>query len=114
MDGTGLVNLTNNPSDDDSPAWSHDGTRIAFESKRSVGVLQDEIFLMDADGSNQRQLLSIEGAVQPAWSHGDSLIAFAMRGPNGTSEIFLTDSLGRPLVQVTDGLLENHSPTFSP
>ena len=113
-DGTGLVNLTNNPGDDDAPAWSHDGTRIVFESNRSIGVQLEEIFLMDADGSNQRQLLSIEGAVQPAWSPGDSLIAFAMRGPNGMFEIFLTDSLGRPPVQVTDDLFENFAPTFSP
>ena len=30
-DGSGLTNLTNNPaSDDEYPAWSYDGTKIAF------------------------------------------------------------------------------------
>lgn len=112
-DGTGLVNLTNDSGDDDDPAWSHDGTRIAFDSNQSVG-LPDEIFLMDADGSNQRRLLSMAEAVAPAWSPGDSLIAFASRGPNGTFEIFLTDSLGGLPVQVTDDLFTNLAPTFSP
>tara|TARA_B100000378_G_scaffold245008_1_gene215649 strand:- start:970 stop:1935 length:966 start_codon:yes stop_codon:yes gene_type:complete len=36
-----------------SPAWSSDGTKIVFDSNRDGNF---EIFVMDADGSNQRQL----------------------------------------------------------
>ncbi len=47
-DGTGLVNLTNNPARDMLPAWSPDKSRIAFTSDRDG---KTQIYLMNADGS---------------------------------------------------------------
>jgi dipeptidyl aminopeptidase/acylaminoacyl peptidase len=49
-DGTELNRLTNNPRSDRTPAWSPDGTKIAFASSRSGNF---EIY---ADGTNVRQL----------------------------------------------------------
>jgi len=47
-DGSRVINLTNSPwADDDSPNWSADGTRIAFESNRLGNA---DIYIMDADG----------------------------------------------------------------
>src|SRR3989344_8536612 len=48
-----------------SPVWSPDGTEIVFLSKRS-GVL--EIFLMNADGSNERSLRKLSGGGSPTIS----------------------------------------------
>ena len=45
--------LTDPVSPSGSPAFSSDGTKIAFDSNRDGNF---EIFVMDADGSNQRQL----------------------------------------------------------
>ena len=53
LDGTGLTRLTNHPAADPAPAWSPDGTRIAFASNRDGN---DEIYLMNADGSNSIRL----------------------------------------------------------
>jgi len=48
-DGSRVINLTNSPwADDDSPNWSADGTRIAFESNRLGNA---DIYIMNADGS---------------------------------------------------------------
>lgn len=52
-DGTGQVRLTDDPASDGAPAWSPDGTRIAFHSDRAGDI---DIYLMDADGSGQERL----------------------------------------------------------
>jgi Tol biopolymer transport system component len=66
-DGTGLTNLTHNSwYQDRRPAWSPDGTRIAFQSNRDGN---DEIYLMNADGSNPLRLTWDDPSDQaPDWS----------------------------------------------
>ena len=53
IDGTNPVRLTLNNVSSRVPAWSPDGSRIAFTSNRDGN---DEIFMMNADGSGQTQL----------------------------------------------------------
>src|SRR5687767_3582778 len=50
-DGTGETTLTTNPRDDTFPSWSPDRTRIAYVSSRADGT---GVYVMDADGNNQR------------------------------------------------------------
>ena len=52
-DSSELINLTNSSSDDDVPAWSPDGTRIAFCTRRDSNA---EIYFMNANGSGQTRL----------------------------------------------------------
>jgi hypothetical protein len=66
--GTGMVNLTNRAGDDNSPAWSPDGTKIAFASDRS-GTLS--IWTMNGNGTGLRNITqSLPGhtCANPAWS----------------------------------------------
>jgi Tol biopolymer transport system component len=49
-DGSGRTRLTRNPSRDENPDWSPDGTQVAFYSERAG---QAEIYIMNADGSKQ-------------------------------------------------------------
>jgi Tol biopolymer transport system component len=52
-DGSGVINLTNNPAYDWEPAWSPDGTQLVFNSDRSGA---EELWLMNADGTNPTRL----------------------------------------------------------
>jgi len=52
-DGSGQRRLTRAPRDDFVPAWSPDGRKIAFVSKRDGNA---EIYVMNTDGSEQRNL----------------------------------------------------------
>src|ERR1700683_3944983 len=51
--GQGARNLTHNKSENSYPAWSADGKKIAFASDRDGSV---NVYVMDADGSNVKQL----------------------------------------------------------
>jgi Tol biopolymer transport system component len=51
--GSGLTNLTNDPADDWAPAWSPDGTLMAFQTNRDGNW---EIYTMAVDGSGATNL----------------------------------------------------------
>jgi dipeptidyl aminopeptidase/acylaminoacyl peptidase len=71
-DGSGLAPLTN--AGDFEPAWSADGQKIAFTSARDGN---DEIYVMNADGSGQTRLTFSPGLdLAPAWSPDGARIAF--------------------------------------
>lgn len=69
--------LTSHPSNDHSPAWSPDGKQIAF-LRNNEGV-----FVVAADGSNERRLLGIpigaEFAIGMSWSPNGRFLVFSMR-----------------------------------
>jgi TolB protein len=73
-DGSRWVNLSNNDYCDRNPVWSPDGKRIAFVSDRDGDW---NVYVMDADGGNQRRLTDDPGQdSQPVWSSNGKRIAF--------------------------------------
>ena len=63
--GDNLRRLTKNPRDDQSPAWSPDGRKIAFMSYRNGDW---QIFAMNKDGSKQKNRTRVgEGSQYPDW-----------------------------------------------
>ena len=57
-DGRNLVRLTQGPASDGSPAWSPDGTKIAFASNRNGRF---DVYVMDANGGNPINLTQNPG-----------------------------------------------------
>jgi Tol biopolymer transport system component len=70
-----------------SPAWSPDGTQIAYVATRDGG--NPEIYIMDADGSNRRRITRrVEWDLNPTWSpDGRSILFGSGPGDGGHWEI---------------------------
>lgn len=99
-DGGGLRNLTNNPANDDSPAWSPDGTLIAFTSERDGN---SEVYVMSRDGTGARRVTQNLGRDDsPSWSP-DGRIAFVNRwsAQDRAGMISVVNADGSAATQVT-------------
>jgi TolB protein len=65
-EGGESIQLTSNARNNESPTWSGDGSLIAFSSTREG---PSRIYVMNANGANQRRLLVLEGEqTNPSWS----------------------------------------------
>ena len=114
-DGTGIVRLTYNVGGDDAPSWSPDGKKIAFVRTLSSGP---EVFVMNADASGLKRLtfLSKPNISGITWSPDSRRIVFAV----GSSPIFddydlyVMNSSGGALVQLTSDVGPEHQPSWSP
>jgi Tol biopolymer transport system component len=109
-DGSNPVGLTSG-FEDDSPMWSPDGTKIAFQRD---GVETAQIWVMDADGSNQSHL--VDGSV-PSWSPDGSKIVFnRFPVPNTGSgpALFVADADGSNVSQLTTDNRFDRWPSWSP
>ncbi|HEV7903267.1 MAG TPA: DUF4214 domain-containing protein [Pyrinomonadaceae bacterium] len=71
-DGTNEVNVTNSPQREIYPAWSPDGTMIAY-----IRHPERALFVINADGTHVRELTPVSDvAVKPSWSPDGRRIAF--------------------------------------
>lgn len=77
--GDNLRRLTNHPSNDVTPIWSPNGTKIIFASDREGNEYQ--LFEMDADGSNVASFISAPGTsnYSPRFSPNGQRLAFVTR-----------------------------------
>ena len=93
-DGNNQRRLTNHPGIDSFPAWSPDGSQIAFDSGRGRGNATVDIFVMDPNGGNVRQVTRMGFASRPKWSPNGKRILFEAVTDAGR-EIYMVDADGR-------------------
>lgn len=100
-DGTGQTSLTSGGNlRDANPAFSPDGTRIAFDRNIS---LETHVFVMNATGTNPVAITSGASTnVEPSWSpNGQKLVFVSSRSGTRRREIWVVNADGTGLVQLT-------------
>ena len=91
-----------------SPAWSPDGSKIAFRSSRLPGGIS----VINADGSNETRLITGDN-YDPDWSPDGGKIVFQSYR-DGQSEIYVMTSTGGNQTNLTRNIASDSSPAWSP
>lgn len=114
MTATGAAQTPLTQFQDSDAAWSPDGTRIAFTSRRDGG--DSEIYLMDADGTDvQRWTVHAGTDEQPAWSPDGTRIAWTSERGGGNTDIVSARLDGSDFRQHTsNGAVFDDEPAWSP
>jgi TolB protein len=137
VDGTNIRRLTNTPGYDGGAFFSPDGKQIVYRAWHPTGADLEtyrrllsqgmvrpnrmELFVMNADGSNQRQITNLGGAnFAPIFAPDGKRIIFSSnhknpRGPGASNfDLFLVNLDGSGLEQVTTSSSFDGFPMFSP
>ena len=117
MDGSGAYDVLAGKHDDfiavEAPAWSNDGTRIAFEAYNYPGF-SNELYVVNANGSNVRKLTNCNcvSSAYPVWSPVADEIAFVPCCSGTITIINASSGATREVFTYENGFLDNL--TWSP
>jgi TolB protein len=93
------------------PYWSPDGSKIVFSSNRDG---DDEIYVMNADGSHQVRLTNhTQNDGGPRWSPDGSKIVFVSER-DGNAEIYVMNADGSSQRRLTRSPADDSHPNWSP
>src|SRR5215216_982713 len=114
--GTAVERLTNHPEQDFEPAWSADGSKIAFMSYRHSGGSGSvyRLYTMNARGTSVEPLGSDpHDDHDPAFSPDGSKIAFASYR-HGNEDIYTMNADGKRVKRLTNSPEDDLDPAWSP
>jgi TolB protein len=118
-DGSGQSSLIKNEPAGryfETPAWSPDGERIAFEGGTTQGTWGDDIYVMNADGSGRTKLTDTSVSEEDlAWSRNGEKIAFHAQTKNNPDDIYVMNADGTARMRLSDTPRAGETnPTWSP
>ena len=110
-DGTGLLNLSEHPREDDEPAWSSTGEEIVFTSRRDEVILNEEgsyhfrneLYASPSDSSAVRRLTNRTTVFAPSFEPQGTRVAIS-----GVTVLYIESP------EVFLYLGSGHSPKWSP
>jgi Tol biopolymer transport system component len=110
-DGTNKIRLTYNSGGDYAPAWSPDGTKIAWLSSNADF---QAVWVMGADGSNPTRLsYDVNGGQLVTWSPDGSKLAYTGY-TDGLEQIVVMNADGSNPHQITHESHHASQPAWSP
>ncbi len=101
--------------------WSPNATQVLFQSsyedtrnRQRDGLVSSAVYVMDADGRNQRRLTPVDGTDHfPVWSPSGDRIAFCS-DRFGNLDLFVVTRDGRQLRRITEDATAQLHPIWSP
>src|ERR1051325_6067331 len=115
-DGSSLIRLTSNLSNDEHPRWSPNGTKILFQSDRDDSVSRTHhVYVMNADGSGQTRLTTdATDDCNAEWSGDGTKIVFQSLRNGSYYQIYTMNADGSGQVNVSNGTAADTQPSWSP
>jgi TolB protein len=111
IDGENVTRVTNNPTINIFPCWSHDANRLLYLSFKTMAPA---LYVANLQERTERRILSSHGRIiGGAISPDGSQIAAAVES-EGNTNLYLMDSNGNELRELTHTGGINVSPNFSP
>lgn len=107
------IDLTNNSEEDREPDACATNGRIAFVSSRTV---DNDIYVMDANGANQTDLTNLPETqqIQPSWSPDCSHIVYVSNQNGNKYDVYVMEANGGNQTRITTTVAEEQNPTWSP
>jgi hypothetical protein len=109
-----ITRLTNDNGSSYAPAWSSDGSRIAFISDRFG---DGDLFIMDGDGQRSVLLTEDDGGAedrQPAFTPDGRWVGFVSNREDDAFQVYVIDLRGNTLLRLTRNGQGDLSVAFQP